>query len=400
MEAPEVRRIALSAVRSPWSIDIVVGVFVAVLNVVTTTTPDPSAAYYDYREPHMLALVTLTVGAGLALIWRRYAPVTVLVVNLATFVVVTALEWQAGSLAVGLLVALYSVGAYSTFRRGLGSVVAVVVSLVGLIVLSRPYFDDWASLVTVFVYVAPWGAGLVVQHHRRATDEERARVIELERQRAVEAERAVHSERLRIAREMHDVVTHTLSIIAVQSAVAQKFATSDPQRATEAMSAVQSSSSSALDDLRRMLVSLRSDGDPAPWGPPPSRADLDLVVAAHRAAHGPVDLNVDPAITWESTTLPLTVLRIVQEGLTNVARHAPGARASVDVVADDDGGVVVTIVDDGGNGDHGTKGTPRRQGLGLVGLRERVNAFGGVVDAEPHGPGFRLRAVLRAVPHP
>ena len=205
------------------------------------------------------------------------------------------------------------------------------------------------------------------------------------------------AERLRIARELHDVVSHTLSVIAVQSGLAAHLLGPDQNPVRPALTAIEDASRAALDDLRRMLGVLRAGpGDAeASLDPSPGLDDLELLASAHRAAHGPVDLLVDPAVEAMPGSLRLTAYRLVQEALTNVRQHAPGARTQIRVGAA--GSDVEVQIDDDGGPDAPSADGPRPGGYGLVGMRERVAVFGGSLDAGPReGGGFRVRAVLHA----
>jgi signal transduction histidine kinase len=385
---------AASLMRSRWSLDVALGVGVAILNVTTTVTPAPESTYYDYREPHLLLLLTVMAGSGLVLIWRCHAPMTVAFIVLAIFGLVTYAEWQPGSIAVSIMIALYSVGAHSNRKNGIVILLAVIAVSITMVIFERPFFENWLGLVTVPIFLAPWFVGRVMLRYRVAGERERARVIALERQQAVEAERAVHEERLRIAREMHDVISHTLTAINVQSAVA-RYLVGESNAAANALTIIEESSHAALEDLRRMLGVLRSGNEAAALAPAAGVDELHLLVAAHRASHGPVELTVDEAISTSPASLRLTVFRLVQESLTNVARHARGSSALVSVRAVDDT-VVVTVLDDGtGLSKAGVSSGQGEGGFGISGMRERVALFGGSFESGPGpGGGFQVKAVL------
>lgn len=387
-----IRASAVSAATNHWSIDIAMGVGVAILNVTNTVTPAPESAYYSYHEPHLLLLITVMAGSGLALIWRRHAPVEVALVVLAIFALVTYAEWQPGSIGVSVMIALYSVGAHSTRRNGIICVLVLVAICVAMTGFGKPFFDGWVSLVVAPVFAAPWFVGRVALRYRLAGERDRARVIALERQQAVEADRAVTEERLRIAREFHDVVSHTLTVISVQSGVARHLL-DEGNAAAGALEIIEESSRAALDDLRRMLGVLRNGAESASLSPSPGLDELELLASAHRASHGPVEMSIDAAVASAPVSLRLTIFRLVQESLTNVARHARGASAWVSVREDNDS-VIVTVVDDGAGPSDGPDAV-RRGGYGLAGMRERVDLFGGSLETGPRpGGGFQVRAVL------
>ncbi len=230
-----------------------------------------------------------------------------------------------------------------------------------------------------------------------------------ERERAAEAERAqqrVREERVRIARELHDVVAHTLAVMTVQAGVGRRLMAKNPEAAGAALESIEMIGRTSQDELRVVLGLLR-DGDAraAGLGPAPRLVDLKELADTVRASGTPVELRMSGTDRQLSPALELTLYRVVQEALTNVVRHAPQARATVDVavaaaqvrleVADDGG------VGDGGAGDRGpaclTAGDQQRTDLrgtghGILGMRERIGAFGGWLVAGPSARGFRVLA--------
>ena len=222
-----------------------------------------------------------------------------------------------------------------------------------------------------------------------------------EQRQLAEAERgrlAAREERVRIARELHDVVAHTLSMVTVQAGVGRKVGTHRPAEALRALRAVEVSGRAAVGEVRRILGLLRDDDTQRPsLNPVPGIGELAELAASVRSAGMPVELQVSA----DDVTLPpavgMTVYRIVQEALTNVVKHARGARAQVRVCAGADG-VRITVTDDGPAGAPVRPG--RADGHGIVGMRERAAAFGGTLQAAPlPGGGFRVEAFL-PVPGP
>ena len=219
----------------------------------------------------------------------------------------------------------------------------------------------------------------------------RERAREAERVRREEAERRASEERLQIAQELHDVLAHNISLISVQAGVGLHLIDEHPDQARAALAAIKEASREALGELRSVLDVLRRDGDAVPMVPTPRlAADLDGLVA--RAASAGVRVQVE--VSGEARPLPPGVdraaFRIAQEALTNVARHAGGANATVLV---DYGGDALTLqIDDDGPGNGSSAGG---SGRGLTGMRERAAALGGRLDAGPRpGGGFRVRAWL------
>jgi signal transduction histidine kinase len=246
---------------------------------------------------------------------------------------------------------------------------------------------------TTVLTVASWSLGENIRTRRAylAQLEERARRLEAEREE--NALRAVRDERTRIARELHDVVAHHVSAIAVQAGAAAEIVERNPQRAREALNFIQETSRQALTEMRAMLNVLRSTEEvAAAREPQPSLAQIDRLVGQSRAAGLPVTLRVEGTARPLPEALDLSAYRIVQEALTNSLKHAGPAHASVLVHYADDT-LELDISDDG----QGPNGQPSEMGggRGLIGMRERVALFGGelVTGAVP-GHGFRVHARL------
>lgn len=377
--------------RSDWPADVALGLTAAVLNVTGSVFPDPTGSY-DYNDPNVFWLATLSGTAGLALIARRRFPVAVLFTALAMLTIVTSQGWPSGYMPGTLLFATYAVGAWAPFRRGVLGLAGMYAGMIMIAILDMPYFKEWVDWGSSVVFTLPWVLGAVIRRRRLEAEHAIGRALELEREKAVATERAVAAERMRMARELHDVVTHTLSVIAVQSAVARHLLGGGNDGASKALQVIEDSSRVALDDLRRMLGVLRDEGDGAALDPAPGLAELELLASAHRATHGPVELDVDQGVEDASASLRLTAFRLVQEGLTNIGKHAPGSSARV-TVRPSAGGVLVEVEDDGRS-----TSLPETTeiGYGLAGMRERVALFGGTMTSGPKaGGGFRVRAELR-----
>ena len=221
-----------------------------------------------------------------------------------------------------------------------------------------------------------------------------------ERERAAEAERArqeVREERVRIARELHDVVAHTLTVITVQAGVGRRLMAKRPDEAGAALESIETIGRTAQDELRVVLGLLRDEKvGPAALAPAPGLVDLKELAENVRASGTPVELRASGTDRQLSPALELSVYRVVQEALTNVVKHAPGALATVDLAVSD-GRVRIQVTDDGGTagpspGEDEWPGGPGT-GHGIVGMRERIGAFGGWLVAEPlAGRGFRVLA--------
>ncbi len=321
------------------------------------------------------------------LAWRRRHPEGVLVAMAATGLAFATTGNSVVCLGPAVLVAVYAVAAYGPPRRSLPLVGGATAAMLVAVAASGARFDTMAGNAVVFAVV--W---LVGDRQRRAVAEaaaERARAVELARSREQRARQAVMEERLAIARELHDIVAHAMSVITVQSGTARMVMDGSPNVAREALSAIEDTSRQALAEMRRLLSVLRDDtaaGSDVLLSPARGLADLDSLVDV-AAASG---LRVELSRQGDPVALPagaeLAAYRIVQEALTNVCRHAKASTASV-VVRYQPSEVAVEVTDDG------IGGVPGTGGHGLVGMRERAALYGGEVEAAPRPEGgFRVRA--------
>jgi signal transduction histidine kinase len=337
----------------------------------------------------LLALAVL--AQGLSLLWRRTRPVGVLAVCLAAYAVNSAVVPGVPPYAGWF--ALYAAGVYPRpARRATFAVIAGAAGFTAMIGVGAVVYpaaaEELVLLVLVTVTVALL-AGLV-RSRRAQLDALRDRAVALERERESAVARTAVQERLRIAREMHDLVGHGMSGIAVQSSTARLAL--DAGRlgeARDALSAVESSSRAAMREMRQLLGVLRAD-DAHDFGPAPGLRDLAGLITRVRAQGVPVELSAH-GLGGVPDAVSLGAYRVVQEAVTNAVKYAPGSRISVNVSAAA-GAVVVAVEDytdaaraapEGGSGGHG-----------LVGMRERITAFGGEVTAGPADdhPGWRVRA--------
>ena len=354
--------------------------------------------------PQEVLGLVLTLGP---LAFRRRAPTATVLACTAGFVVSrTLLDAQEASVVgIGISIAIFSAAAYGrppwrNWACGVAGV-AVVAELWRELATLAP--DDQADMVVVETFallfyaaliVAMWALGSAIGAGRRRTAELVLRTAQLEEQREENARRAVFDERVRIARELHDVVAHHVSVMGVQAGAARLVMTRDPDGAAAALTLVEASSRQAVDELRLLLGFLRQAGDPDDLAPRPGVARLAELASSMTESN----LRVRVAVEGDARPLPPTVdvsaYRIVQEALTNTLKHARASRADVRVrYAPSE--VEVEIVDDG----RGSTPEPSRPGgLGLVGMRERAALHGGSVRAGPRdGGGF---AVLARLPTP
>ncbi len=289
----------------------------------------------------------------------------------------------------------YSLALVADRRRLVVAAVVLVPAVLAAILLysdHRTLLDPEVPKNLVFV-AAPLIHGTAVRNRRNYLAALVDRAETAERTRDEEARRRVGEERLRIARDVHDVVAHAMVAINVQAGVGAHLLDRDREQARRTLKDIEKVSGEALSDLRSTLGMLREDGaaDGAPIGPTQGLGALDELGQSLRTAGIEVDLDVDPATATLPASVTSTGYRIVQEALTNVVRHAGGSRARVRVTRDGDT-LVIEVDDDGGVA---VSGAPPGAGQGVRGMRERALAAGGTLEAGPQaGGGWRVVATL------
>ncbi|WP_037970283.1 sensor histidine kinase [Streptosporangium amethystogenes] len=346
------------------------------LALLLLSAENPDAAVPPWAECVVLA------GVALPLAVRRLWPLTVFCI---------VLSMSLASVLLGLVHDRFAAAAFAIYmvaltrprpRReptvAIGVCGALAVLLMSVMGVSEPAPRLPGVLLGGMTFMG--GAWIV----GRAARERRAYAIRSAEQLA---DRAVAEERLRIARELHDVVAHSMSLIAVKAGIANHVAAARPEEAADALRVIEATSRGALTEMRRLLGVLRSDLD-APPDLTPSPGLTDLSVLAGQAAMAGVRVELDVRATGLPGGVELSVYRIVQEALTNVVRHAAPARCRVSVEASA-GEVRVEVADDG----PGERMLPGGPGHGLVGMRERVAVYGGSLTAgrRPEG-GFGISA--------
>jgi signal transduction histidine kinase len=287
------------------------------------------------------------------------------------------------SFVILLMVGLYSAGAHA---RGRAFVVAAAIVVATVFVAM--YQDGGSMNVGGFLFFAfflggPFVAGWVIRIRR-----ERERSLVAEREERARA--AVAEERTRIARELHDVVAHAVSVIVLQARGARRALETEPREARDAVDAIESTAAGALAEMRRLLGMLRADDETLALAPQPSLAGLEALAEQVREAGLPIELRIEGEPRELPPGVDLSAYRIVQEALTNVLKHA-GAHANARVlVRYGEDHVDVEVVDDGSGRANGDGG-----GHGLLGMRERVTVYGGVFESGPRPDGgFTVRASL------
>jgi signal transduction histidine kinase len=349
----------------------------------------------DWREPDALAYLLLVAGPA-ALLLRRRRPLGVLAVTLACGLAYAARTYPEGPSQLAVYPALWTVALTVPRRRAwlAAAVAAVAVGAAELFFYDDTMLDGEPLYAAVTVLAAMWW-GEAVRARRAYVAELRDRAERAERTREEEARRRVDEERMRIARELHDVVSHTIGVISVQAGVASHLLHRRPDKAADSLAAIRQASDEALGELHAMLGVLRQgegDGGRAPLAPAPGLAELDALVAQAAGAGVEVAVSLEGEPRRLPAAVDLACYRVVQESLTNVVRHAGASRAEVTVSHQGDQ-VVVEVTDDGragsGNGDGAGSGQ------GIMGMRERARALGGSLEAGPRpGGGFRVQASL------
>jgi signal transduction histidine kinase len=284
--------------------------------------------------------------------------------------------------------AVFLVGLLRERARAVAGLV-VAVGVAALVVYRDPLSNPDAAIVTSIIFGIIWTIAFAVSRKFEEADDARERAARAEREREERARSAVTEERARIARELHDVVGHSVSVMTVQASAVRRLLRPEQKREREALLVVERTGREALAEMRRMVGVLRRPEEAPALAPQPSLEHVDKLVEQAREAGLPVELKIEGDPLPLSAGVDLTAYRLVQEGLTNALKHARAQRAQV-LVRYDDANIEVTVSDDGvgaGGGDGG--------GHGLVGVRERVAVYGGDLEAGPRPEGgFRLRAKL------
>lgn len=378
--------------RRNWAFDIAIAVIVGVGGQLEAWNGIMST----HRQGPEWAQSLLYAVTALLLVARRVRPLAVL----ATMVVVYAVEFavfgspEGFGVAMPWWIAMYTVGNRLEFRRawwGLG--------------LSVVLWAAWAwfdpvnkvppgSLLSTLVWLTPailaWLVGALVRVTRLAA--EQRRVVRQQR-----ASRAVAEERNRIARELHDVIGHSVSVMTVQASAVRRRLNTDQAAEREALETVEAVGREALAEMRRMVRVLRTEDDPRELDPPPGLSEVERLAEKFRASGLPVSVSVVGTSRDLAPGLDLTAYRLVQEGLTNTLRHARNPGSAEVAIEYRDDRLELAVRDDGQA--RGLASPPLEPGDGLLGMRERVAVYGGslVARARPEG-GFELVATLPLEP--
>jgi len=406
--------------RNPWIVDaVLMGLFYyASIGSVVASANSSSLAITALSA--VLSLVTTA-----AILFRRFIPRILAGVSSALLLAVFPGTTGSSVGGIALVIALYALAVYRSARSAwLWTIIGTAAATLGAV--AGGLLDVAVLLVAFFgygmIFVIATLIGITVGNRARYMDALLARAAQLARERDQQAQLATASERARIAREMHDIVAHSLTVMIALADGATRAAATDPGRAMDAMAHVSEIGRTSLTDMRRVLgVLTEASGDqPAdessvaiPLAPQPTFDELRPLVDSYRAAGLPITLTVSGAVPDDSVA-QLTVFRVVQEALTNALRYArTPSRVEVSVDFTTPGLTEVTVRDDGlaptasggsGGGPGGTAAMSASigSGRGLIGMRERVALYGGTVEAGPVEPrGWRVNArIPSAVPQP
>jgi signal transduction histidine kinase len=327
----------------------------------------------------------------------------VLVVVLAAVAVDLALDSELGQPFFAVAIALFTLGRHGSNRA---SAIGTALVAVAVLTVDLPRLQDGDRIEDVvpawFVLGGVWGLGRWVRSRQAETAHILAHNAQLERDREEATRAAVAQERALIARELHDLVAHSLAVIVIQAQAADRVIAADPAAARKALGAIESMGREGLGELRRLLDLLLLDADEVELGPRPSLQQLDLLVDRVGKAGLQVSLHVEGRVRGRPPAGDLSADRIVQEALTNVLKHAAGASTAVTVTyRRDDVDICVT-----NSAAHSpSRARPvngqarvRSHGRGLIGMQERAALYGGSVRAEPVATGgFTVHATLPTV---
>jgi signal transduction histidine kinase len=368
-----------------------VAIDAAVVVAWVAVTGGGTAHALDQRVPGPFGVV-IALALAPPLVVRRLWPLPVFGVVLAgstAFALVAGARYPYFELAL----ATYSVAARIPGRAAVAALGVALGAISAGVMLGPREGSDTGSAAgllvsSVVLDAAAWTLGSALRQQR----------LHSERLRALAAREAVSQERLRIARELHDIVAHGMSMIAVQAGVANYVVDENPEEARRVLASIEETSRTGLQELRYMLAVLRADDAPdTDRQSAPGLADLDTLVSRFRDAGLPVRVDLRGVTRRLPPAIDQSLYRIAQEALTNVVKHAGQAEAEV-VLDFQPGAVVIQITDDGRRaGSAGSAGSAEATGHGILGMRERVAVFGGKLAAGPLPPpevGFRVSALL------
>jgi signal transduction histidine kinase len=357
---------------------------------------DPS-----FHLPGTVATVATILGITIPLAWRRRYPLPVVIAVTGAVLVGVELPPESFISYLAAFLAIYSAAAHGQRRFRtlvlalcLGAIAAELARLLFVVLASeiRPLLGSVVLIFYVVLFALPWGLGAVIGSLRESKRELADRAAELQAEREDNARQAVFAERVRIARELHDVVAHHVSVMGIQAGAARTVMERQPDEAVAALNSIEASSRQAVVELHRLLGFLRRADEADELAPQPGLAQLGDLVAEGAQQQLTVDLAIEGDPRPLSATLEVSAYRVIQEALTNTRKHSGGANATVRVRYGP-ATLEIEVLDDG-------TGRAERQagnegGLGLIGMRERASLHGGHLRAGPRPDGgFAVHATF------
>jgi signal transduction histidine kinase len=378
-------------------------VFAAVLTAITVSgsygeghprNPADVVQFHGHHIPQpSVGALLLVALASIVLVWRNRWPLAVLAVSAAAVLGFTLLGYVNGAALLAPAAAVYALATNMSAVRALAASVVTLAALLAATAFRNPFGTSTGGTVVVLpvLFAAVCLGGIAVANRR-------AFVASIQARADAEAAQRIDEERLRIARELHDVVAHAMSTINVQASAAATVLTERPDAAADALQAIRTASKNGLRELRAILNVLRQADDAEPTAPTPSLAQVDALIEGASQAGLPTTLSVTGAPAALPAGVDLAAYRIIQESLTNAIRHAGPATATV-ALTYRSGGLLIKVTDTGRGPAAGVRdlgsAAAASQGHGLVGMRERAAAAGGTFQAGPApGGGFAVAAEL------
>jgi signal transduction histidine kinase len=340
--------------------------------------------------------VVLAGAATLPLLVRRRSPLAVFAATTAASAMINALGYATGP-PFGPTVALFFVASDERTRSRIRETAAVVLGMfavhLGATALAEEGFPTTSILFGVVVWGTAWVIGDQIAQRRQRLVDLAERASRAERDTRREARLAAAEERTRIARDLHDSAAHAINVILVQAGAARLLQDRDPAAVREALTTIEDVARETIGDIDQLIRGLREDGASEPIEAPTGLAALEALAERHRAAGLDVDVRVAGTRPALAPRVDQAAYRIVQESLTNAARHGEGGRAAVEI-AYGPADLRLTVTNPVGGG--GAVATP--DGHGILGMRERAALLGGTFEAEAEGGAFRVRARLPYAP--
>lgn len=370
--------------RHPRWFDAVVAILWTFLSLTTEDVPED--------DDHQVLFLVFSVVCGIALFWRRRRAVEVFGVVALSVLILTIVDVN-DPVPAAVICATYSLGGYAAERRlSIAGFVGFLTAGFTVVLITGPeYIRDTIFIALILTIAWVIGDSLRTRRLYQLSVLERAERAEALRDSL--AHQAVAEERTRIARDLHDVVAHSMSLMVVQAGAARRVIATNPEASVAALEAIETVGRNSLDEMRRILGVLRGEDDPNVLAPQPDIASVDALVDEFRTAGLPVTVTMSGAERQLSPSIELTAYRIIQESLTNTLKHA-GASATTVILDFEDDALRIEVEDDG-------TGTPTflpseaGSQKGHVGMRERVAAFGGFFNARPRmNGGFHVSATL------